>query len=126
MSAAQGAAFAALTSGVSQAAVHDHVKQDTQPPFVKIGAIESASDGGKGEQLELITIEVHSIYRGADRTELLAIMHEVRQALDDQAISAPGASFQRPKFVRAAVSDAGPDGATYAGISIFEFHAEPA
>lgn len=126
MSAAQSAVFAALSAGVSAAPVRDHVKQDTQPPFVKIGAIETDNEGDKHDQRELLSVEIHTIYRGADRTALLAIMHEVREALDDVEIAAAGASFETPNFVSSAASDAGPDGVTYAGISIFEFYAEPA
>jgi hypothetical protein len=124
MSAGQAAIFAALETGVVLATVHDHVKQDTAPPFVKIGAIATNNEGGKGEQAETLEVEIHTIYRGADRSVLLAIMHQVREALDEQQLAGGGASF-RPTFATAAASDAGPDGVTYAGITTFEVFAEP-
>jgi hypothetical protein len=126
MSATQAAVFGALDDRVTLAPVHDHVKQDTDPPFVKIGTIETISEGGKDEQAETLQVEVHTIYRGADRSALLAIMHEVREALEGQTITAPDASFWTPTFIGAVASEAGPDGVTYAGISTFEVFAEPA
>lgn len=126
MSATQLAFFQALEAGVTLAAVHDHVKQDTNPPFVQVGTIETVNEGAKDEQSERLEVEIHTIYRGADRAALLAIMHQVRTSLDEVSIQAEGASFSTPVFVGAAASNAGPDGATYAGISTFEVYAEPA
>lgn len=126
MSATQEAVFRALEAGVTLATVHDHVKQDMQPPFVKLGTIETDNEGDKKDQRELLQVEVHTIYRGSDRSVLLAIMHDVRSALDGVAIDAEGVSFWEPVFISAAASDAGPDGVTYAGISTFEINAEPA
>lgn len=126
VSPTQAAVYAALAAGVTLAPVHDHVKQGTEPNFVQIGAIEVGNEGSKEEQRERIEVEVHTIYRGKDRAELLAIMHEVRTALDGVVIEADGVSFWAPEFLSAAASSAGPDGVTYAGISIFEIYAEPA
>jgi hypothetical protein len=123
MSAGQEAVFVALEAGVDLASVHDHVKQDTDPPFVKIGEITTSNEGTKGDQAEILEVEVHTVYRGADRSVLLAIMHQEREALDEQTLSAGGAAF-RVRFVSAAASDAGPDGVTYAGIGVFELFAE--
>jgi hypothetical protein len=77
MSPTQAAVFAALEAGVTLAPVYDHVKQGTEPNFVKIGAINGTNEGAREEQREEFEVEVHSIYRGADRTELMAIMHQV-------------------------------------------------
>jgi hypothetical protein len=126
LSPLQAAIFAALEAGVELAAVHDTVKQDTAPPFVLIGSIDGTNAGAREEQLEDFEVEIHSIYRGADRTQLMAIMNEVRTALDGVSISANGASFWTPEYVSQAVSTAGPDGVTYAGISVFKVTAEPA
>jgi hypothetical protein len=68
ISPTQAAVFAALEAGVTLAPVHDHVKQDTEPPFVKIGTIEGTNVGSKEEPREEFEVEVHSIYRGADRS----------------------------------------------------------
>jgi hypothetical protein len=126
MSPTQAAVFSALEAGVTKAAVYDHVKQGIGPNFVKIGAIYGTNEGAREEQREEFEVEVHSIYRGADRTELMAIMHEVRLALDGVEIAAGGVSFWTPEFLNQAISDAGPDGVTYAGISTFLVSAEPA
>lgn len=123
MSACQEAVYVALAAGVTNASVHDHLVQDTEPPFVKIGEITTTNEGTKGSQAETLEVEVHTIYRGADRGALLAIMHQEREALDEQILSAGGATF-RSKFVSAAVSDAGSDGVTYAGLSVFELFGE--
>jgi hypothetical protein len=126
MSPTQAAVFRALEAGVTLAPVYDHVKPGTEPNFVKIGAINGTNEGAREEQREEFEVEVHSIYRGADRTELIAIMHQVRQSLDGVAIAADGVSFWTPEFLAQAISDAGPDGVTYAGISTFLVSAEPA
>jgi hypothetical protein len=125
MAPTQAAVFTALKSGVSKVPVHDHVKPGTEPSFVKIGAINGTNDSAREEQREEYEVEIHSIYRGADRTELMAIMHEVRTALDGVDIAAEGVSFWTPEFLSQAISDAGPDGVTYAGISTFLVSAEP-
>ena len=125
MSATQEGVYGPLKAAVSLAAVHDHVKQGTQPPFVQLGSIDSSNEGTKHEQRELISFEVHTIYRGADRRELLAIMHEVRQ-LDGVVPEVDGVSYSAIEFVNQVASNAGSDGVTYAGISTFEIYAEPA
>jgi hypothetical protein len=126
MSPTQAAVFKALETGVTLAPVHDHVKPGTEPDFVKIGAINGTNEGAREEQREEFEVEIHSIYRGADRTRLMDIMHEVRTSLDGVEIAADGASFWAPEFLMQAISDAGPDGVTYAGISTFLVSAEPA
>lgn len=127
LSPTQAAIFAALEAGVTSAPVLDSVKQDTPPPFVKIGAIDGTNDSARDEQREEFEIEVHTIYRGGDRTALMAIMHEVREALEGAELAAAGVSFWSPTFVSQAVSDAGSDGVTYAGISVFRVeNVEPA
>jgi hypothetical protein len=122
----QAAIFKALEAGVTLAPVYDHVKPDTQPNFVKIGAIDGTNQSAREEQREEFEVEVHTIYRGADRGELMRMMHEVREALDGVEISAEGVDFWTPEFQTQAISDAGPDGVTYAGISTFLVSAEPA
>jgi hypothetical protein len=122
----QAAVFTALAAGVHLAPVMDTVKQDTKPNFVKIGSIDGTNLGAREEQFEEFEVEVHTIYRGSDRAELMAIMHEVRTSLDGVQIAAAGVSFWTPEFVSQAISDAGPDGVTYAGISVFKITAEPA
>jgi hypothetical protein len=129
MSPTQEAVFEALADAIPDevAEVLDHVPQDRPiERFVKLGAIEEENVGTKDEPRSRFEIEVHTIYRGTDRSVLLAIMHRVRGALDEQPIAAEGVDFSSPDFLGAAASDAGPDGVTYAGISTFEIYAEPA
>jgi hypothetical protein len=126
LSPTQAAVFTALEAGVTLAPVYDSVKQGTEPPFVKIGTINGTNEGTKEDPRELFEVEIHTIYRGLDRTSLIAIMHEVRKSLEGVAIAADGASFWTPDFVSEAASDAGPDGVTYAGITVIEVSAEPA
>lgn len=124
----QDAVFAALAAAVMPhgAIVRQHVKQGQEPPFVKIGQIDTDNVGSKGEQGERLTVEVQTIFRGEARGPLLDIMGTVRAALDDQPLAAEGVSFSTPIFLGATASDAGSDGVTYAGISNFEIYAEPA
>lgn len=127
MRATQDGVFVALDTNIASALakVRQHVQQDTEPPLVIVGAIDSENDG-RSEQRERMSVEVQSIYRGGDRGELLAIMHAVRVALDWRTMIATGAVFTPCRFVGASVSDVGPDGVTYAGISNFEVWAEAA
>jgi len=128
LTASQDAVITRLMAGVPSelGTVHQHVKQDTPPPFVMVGAIDSSNEGGKGSQSETISVDLHFVFRGPTRAPLMALMHAARVALDGQELSAPGIAFETPNFVASTVSNAGPDGVTYAGISTFEFIAEPA
>lgn len=125
---AQDAVIALLKAGVPAelGSVHQHVKQDTKPPFVMVGSIDSTNEGAKGSQTELISVELHFVFRGSARAPLIKLMHAARAALEGQELSAPGITFETPNFIGATVSTAASDGVTYAGISTFEFYAEPA
>jgi hypothetical protein len=124
----QDAVIARLKAGVPPdlGTVHQHVSQDTKPPFVMVGAIDSSNEGGKGSQTELISVELHYVFRGSTRAPLLALMQAGRASLEGQELAAPGVAFETPNWIGSTVSTAGPDGVTYAGISTFEFYAEPA
>ena len=124
----QDAVIAKLKAGVPPAlgSVHQHVKQDTQPPFVMVGSIDAANEGSKGAQAENITVELHFVTRGPTRAPLMALMHAARACLEGTALEADGVLFETPNYLGATVSNAGTDGVTYAGISTFEFIAEPA
>lgn len=128
MTIVQDALFAAMSEHIPAmfGGAHQHVLQDTKPPLNIIGAMDLSNEGGKDEQFERFQAEIQSIYRGADRRELLRQMHAVRLALDGRALNAQGASLRAPAFLDASVSDVGPDGQTYVGISNFEIYAEPA
>lgn len=115
--------FAGLTalSGVFQ-----HVPQDTEPPMTIVGDIEATPIGGKGEQVEQISVEVVTIYRGAGRARLLAIMHQQRLALEGQEVAHVGIAFDTPEWTGAGINGPAADGVTYAGIQTFTIIAEPA
>lgn len=108
-----------------QEMVRHSLKQGTVPPFHLVGDMDSDSIGGKDEQFEQINVDVHTVYKGADRRELLALMHQVRIAVDDESITIGGMLF-RFRFAGAAASTAAADGVTYAGITTLEVYAEPA
>lgn len=128
MQAAQAAVFGALKAGVdpSLSPVFQHVPENTQPPMIIVGAIDSENDGSKGEQVERMTIEVQAIFRGAKRSQLLAMLHAVRRALALNPLAADGVEFSEPHWLGASASEAASDGVTYAGIAHFEVFAEPA
>jgi len=105
--------------------VRHSLKQGTQPPFHLVGDMDSDSIGGKDEQFEQINVDVHTVYKGADRRELLGLMHQVRVAIDDASVTLDGMIF-RFRFAGAAASTAAGDGVTYAGITTLEVYAEPA
>lgn len=99
--------------------------EDAKPPFHLVGDIDTDNTGGKDEQAERLTADIHTVYRGTDRRELLALMHPVRVATDDVAIVVDGVRF-RIFWLASAASTAASDGVTYAGLTTIELHAEPA
>lgn len=124
----QDAVIAKLKAGVPKelGSVHQHVKQDTQPPFVMVGSIDASNEGSKGAQSESMQVELHFVTRGPSRAPLLALMGAARAALEGEQLEVEGVSFETPNWLGSTVSNAGPDGVTYAGVSTFEFIAEPA
>lgn len=129
LTATQGALFRALSAAIAAPdwPVYDTIPAGAQPPFTKIGPIDSSNQGAKSGQAELLTAEIQTIYRGSDRSKLTARMHAARAALDGHTLAADGVIFQEMRWLDASASDASPqDGLTYAGISNFEVYAEPA
>ena len=133
LTAAQDAVVAALqpiatASGMpSGLYVGQHVVEDTQPPWIRVGQITSVPETQYlDEQLEKLTVEVQIVWRGEERRTLFAMMHAVRLALHNQAIGDGTVSFATPNFLKAEGGDAIADGVTYVGLSMFEFYAQPA
>ena len=132
LQAAQDGVFAALkpieaADGMPKGLkVFQHVPENTKSHYVMVGAMGSESADEHGDQVEMITVEVVSVYHGAGRAPLLAIMHEVRAALDAEDLAAEGVAFEPPRYQRAGAGDVLEDGVTYVGLSYFEFTAEPA
>lgn len=126
---ARGAVFEALEAGLAGtgATALDHVEQDAPTPFVQIGEIEWANEGGKHELVLRISFDIETVYVGADRAELLAIMHAAFVALHGADLAADVAVFaEAPTFQGGGASRAASDGKTYAGLQSFELVIEPA
>lgn len=99
----QDAVFAALSAALSDGTIKvvENAEEGLQPPYVKLGEIESANEGGKGEQLEKLTVDVHYVFRGGERGPLLRMMAKGRAALDDQELMADGIQFGAPTWLAA-------------------------
>ena len=129
---AQDALFGALVALEGNAELPDglqvfqHVPEDTQPPMIVVGQLSSENAEDKGELIEEITAEIHFVYRGSSRALLLAMMRAGRGVLQNAAIEAAGAIFERPRWVAAEASNALADGVTYVGLQVFKFYAQPA
>ena len=126
--AVNDAIFAAgITVGGTVWPVYDTVPQGTQPPFLKIGTVETSDEGRPGEQFERLNVEVIGVYRGGDRADLAAAMFAARVAIDGKQLLTSTAIFTQCRFVAGSLSDASKeDGVTYAGLSSFELLGEPA
>lgn len=94
--------------------------------YVIIGDIGFANEGAKGEQEELLEVEIVVIYRGTQRSELHILMHLVRDALDGALPEAAGVHFGTIDFIDGASSRPAADGVTRAGVLNFQVSAEPA
>lgn len=128
ISAVQAAFIAVLDAGIEagDAQVLDHVPQGTEPNFVELGSIEFQNEGDKEDPRFRFEVEVHTVYRGSDRSELLALMNKVHEAVLEGELTSPAIAFSSPELISGAASKAASDGVTYAGLSLFEVYAEPA
>ncbi len=130
MTAARDALWRAMKASVDPGLcqVLDDTPQGTQPPFLKVGTIDSEGESGKGDQLERLTVEVIAVYRGNDRGDLLAMMHAARIAIEgNRALSDDTAHLSPPIFLKASASDASQqDGVTFVGLLNFDIWAEAA
>lgn len=104
--------------------VRHSLDEDFQPPFHLVGDITTENAGGKDEQLEELEADIHTVYRGSDRRELLTLMHQVRLATHDTTVEIEGATF-RITWRGAIASAAASDGVTYAGLTTLDIIAEP-
>jgi hypothetical protein len=105
--------------------VTQHVIENTEPPLTIIGGVSFEPIGGKDGGLDRATVEIITLYRGTQRTELFAIQSAVRTLLDGQTITAAGAEFSRPVYVSSEVEEL-EDGVTYLGTQRFEVIVQPA
>jgi len=129
MDAAVTAVFRKLSQRAELTAltpVAEHVTQDSPWPMTRIGGAESVPIGGKSAQLEEISVQVDTLYRGESPAEARAIMHQQRLALEGQAIEHQGVEFDRPEWAGAVIDGPAKDGLTYVGVQTFIIKAEPA
>lgn len=126
--ASRGALFDAIAAGLvgSGFVARDHVKQDSDPRFVQIGDIEWTNEGGKDDVTLRLIFDVVTVYRGADRAELLAVMHRNFLALHGVELEADGVVLRAAELIGGSASNAASDGVTYAGLQSFEICVEPA
>jgi hypothetical protein len=115
-----------LSADLGGLRVFQHVPEDTAPPYIVLGNIESTDQSCRDEQASEIMAEVITVWRGHRRRELLWMMHQVRRQLNNQPIAAAGAVFTRPTIGAEKASEAINDGVTYVGLSTFTFTAQPA
>ena len=131
MDAAQTAVFGAISgrqalTNLSQVTQHVLPNMLAAGHITRIGKIESGPIGEKSDQLEEISIDIETLYRGTSRAEVLAIMFQQRLALDGQALAHDGVAFDTPEWAGAVVDGPAKDGVTYVGIQTFTIIAEPA
>lgn len=105
--------------------VLQHVPENTQPPMIIIGDLDTSNEGGKDDQLENVGVQIQFVYRGPGRAPLLTMMSRGRDLLHKQRVTVEG-SLLAWTWVRGSASSAATDGITYAGISEFDVFAQPA
>ncbi|HEX8419469.1 MAG TPA: hypothetical protein VF638_05590 [Sphingomonas sp.] len=128
LTGAQDATIALLRAQLPEAQrgmARHSLDEDAKPPFHLVGDVDVEPAGGKGEQADKVTVDLHTVYKGTDRGELLALMHQVRLATDDKQLTVEGGTY-RFEWLGAVASTAASDGVTYAGITQLEILAEPA
>jgi hypothetical protein len=117
--AAHKAVYTALNAATALTAAADvwsHPEQDTEPTedkaLVLLGLASATNAAGKDGGFDEVTIDVLTYVRQPDGTALYAVSAMVRDALEGQAIAAPGAEISRPEFL-SAEADLMEDGETY-------------
>lgn len=133
LSAASDGVFALLDAAIGADVAEVATNPEQRDPgdaadrnVVMLGDIDTDNVAGKGEQCERITIEIIVIYRGNQRSQLQALMHLVREALEDAMPVVAGVEFGSIDFLGAASSPPATDGVTHAGIVTISLEAEPA
>lgn len=128
MTGAQDATIALLRDQLpaeQRGMVRHSPKENAVPPWHLVGDINADSEDDKGEQLEKLTVDIHTVYRGSDRRELLALLHQVHLATRRAKVDLAGANY-RFRWLGAIASTAASDGVTYAGVTTIEVTAQPA
>lgn len=116
--AAQSAFYSALDGAAAVTALADvwqNPPEGTEPGakgLVITGLASVENIAGKDGGLDEVTIDILTIVRKPDVTELYALSSAVRNALEAQAVSASGALLSKPEFL-SAEPDQLDDGETY-------------
>lgn len=122
-SAVQSALYSKLSADVTLAPVYSHPPEGAEPPLVIIAEFESEQFGGKADTDEQMTVEIVTFTRGESRVPLFALMAQVKDALDGQAIAQTGFTLSRPVQLSSSDSLLG-DGVTYEGRQSFLIFSE--
>lgn len=98
--------------------IFDHVPQESDFPYVAIGAFELSPFDTKTEEAGLLTFTIHSWSRYRGMRELREIMGAIVENLDDSALAVTGFDLITLRFlVGNTLLD--PDGLTRQGIQKF-------
>lgn len=116
--------YQALANGVTLAPVYSVPPEGTLPPVAILAETTIEDHSTKDQVLEQHSVQVLSIVQGSSRAALFALMRQVKDALHDQPIAAPGAGLSPPRFQHAS-EVIEPDGETMIGTSHFLVFAWP-
>lgn len=96
-------------SGVGTVEVYDHVPQDTDQPFIKIGENTTSGDDTKTDLgvVHEVEVNVYSSYRGLKEVKLM--IDAIREALNLAALTVSGYSSTQLRYV-SSITFEEPDG----------------
>lgn len=120
--AVERAAYQLLTDGEPiGAAVFQDVPQDTPPPVIIIGDMESAGIGGRDDEDRIVSLEVVTVTAGDERKPCLMLQDKIEARLDQAKVDLNGWSLTfRWVDDSAALT---PDATGYVGLQKFEIMA---
>jgi hypothetical protein len=116
------AAYQLLTAGAPiGAAVFQDVPQDTAPPVIIVGDMESSGIGGKDDPDRVVSLEVVTVTSGDERKPCLDLQEKIETRLDGAKVAIVGWELTF-RFVddNAALT---PDATGYVGLQKFEIMA---
>lgn len=79
-----------VTAVTALAAVYQHVPEDTPPPVVIIGDMDSEPIGGKGDPDRRVNLVVIAVIQAEERKPLRAIQAEINAQLDGKSFAHEG------------------------------------
>ena len=127
--AVQIAIFDALSAvdGLPQVASETPIdgQDQVEYPFVLLGDDTVTQLGSKFTRLERHEVAIHVCAQSTTKLTVRGFQHLVRAALQDQEITAPGASLSRPEALNQTTTLLD-DGSTYVGTQLFVILAQDA